>query len=356
MMAGLDDNVQMNGSGADSFGQAVPGIKLDIFGDHQLHVDVDCQAGLARLAHPQEFGLSSGAFATNESCALGTKLHFSQHDRLLIRSSATYAQDPFAIAGQGLLLKPGQTQVFVGKFGGEWDHALSARSDVVTSLDFHALAFGMNDPGNGYVLTPGLRYVRKTSLRSKWDFGVREQLFFGVGKGATNGGLLSEAHAGLVGWTYALTPYADLTARAGPMLLTSPEGAVLFPSLRFSIESYTPSTAISLTMAHDLMIGPTGAGPVVGDIAELGLIKQWLQLGAHARLGLYRNNSALHPVGGLGAIGYGAEVGVEWAFTRNLKLGIAALRDARLNDVTIEHQVDRDVVQLRLTWEKARFN
>ena len=35
---------------------------------------------------------------------------------------------------------------------------------------------------------------------------------------------------------------------------------------------------------------------------------------------------------------------------------VAGMRDARLNDVTIEHQVDRDVVQLRLTWEKARFD
>ncbi|MGE5047108.1 MAG: hypothetical protein ACM3PC_00965, partial [Deltaproteobacteria bacterium] len=44
LMGGFDDNVQLNGNGGDGFGQAVPGIKLDIFGDHDLHMDVDCQA------------------------------------------------------------------------------------------------------------------------------------------------------------------------------------------------------------------------------------------------------------------------------------------------------------------------
>src|SRR3954468_10933386 len=94
LMAGYNDNVLLNGSGADSFGQAVPGIKLDIFGEHNLHVDVDCQAGVARLTHPQEFGLSGGAFATNETCALGTRVHLSPLDKLQLRTSATYAQDP----------------------------------------------------------------------------------------------------------------------------------------------------------------------------------------------------------------------------------------------------------------------
>src|SRR6266446_3259417 len=48
-MAGYNDNVLLNGTGADGVGQAVPGIKLDIFGDHALHVALDCQAGLARI-------------------------------------------------------------------------------------------------------------------------------------------------------------------------------------------------------------------------------------------------------------------------------------------------------------------
>src|SRR5918911_2956819 len=92
LMAGYNDNVLLNGSGADAFGQAVPGLKLDIFGEHNLHMGVDCQAGLARLAHPQEFGLSSGAFASNDTCALATRVHLSPRDKLEFRSSATYAQ------------------------------------------------------------------------------------------------------------------------------------------------------------------------------------------------------------------------------------------------------------------------
>src|SRR5207245_715774 len=82
-----------------------PGIKLDLFGEHDLHMAVDCQAGLARLAHPQQFGLSSG-FATNETCNLETRLHLSPRDKLHFRGGATYSQDPFSI-GLGLLLRAG---------------------------------------------------------------------------------------------------------------------------------------------------------------------------------------------------------------------------------------------------------
>ena len=44
-----------------------------------------------------------------------------------------------------------------------------------------------------------------------------------------------------------------------------------------------------------------------------------------------------------------------WKFTRDLRVEVAAVRDARINDVTVAEQVDRDVFQLRLVWEKARF-
>src|SRR6266540_3685812 len=67
--AGFNDNVLLDGSGADGFGQARPGIRLDLFGDHQFHVDVDCEAGIGRLLHPDKFALNSGgAFATSERC------------------------------------------------------------------------------------------------------------------------------------------------------------------------------------------------------------------------------------------------------------------------------------------------
>ena len=361
LMAGYNDNVLLNGSGADGFGQAVPGIKLDIFGDHNLHVDVDCQAGLARLAHPQEFGLSSSAFAANETCALGTRVHLSPRDRLQLRSSATYAQDPFSIAGLGLLLRPGQSDIFVAKFSGEIQHALSPRTDLIYGADAQALAFGAGDPGNGYVVAPNVRYAWKTSARTQWDLGVREQLFFGVGapvgslrapKGAP-GGLLDEAHSLLLGYTYRLTPFANLRASGGGILVTGGVHAAM-PVARLTLESYTPVTAVSVTVAPDLVIGPSTAGPLVGDVAEVGLIKDWEHLGAHLRAGIYRNADVSRAVD-IGAVGYGVEVGMAWKFTRDLRLEFAALRDARLNDVTVAQQVDRNVFQLRLTWEKARF-
>src|ERR1700674_2151316 len=179
MMAGYNDNVLLgnvpgsNSVGSDPFGQVQPGLKLDLFGEHDLHMDLDCQVGLARLAHPQEVGLSSGAFAANETCALGTKLHLSPRDRLLVLSSATYAQDPFSIAGLGLLWRAGQTQIFVAKFAGEIDHALSNHSEIDYGLDTQALAFGAGDPGNGYVIAPSVKYAWHTSARGKWDLGVR---------------------------------------------------------------------------------------------------------------------------------------------------------------------------------------
>src|SRR5205823_5112906 len=98
--------------------------------------------------------------------------------------------------------------------------------------------------------------------------------------------------------------------------------------------------------------GPrTGAGrtPRPGAFAPARV-----HLRARARVGVYRNADVSRAMD-LGALGYGAEAGVGWKFTRDLKLEFAALRDARLNDVTVAQQVDRNVFQLRLTWEKARF-
>jgi len=361
LMAGYNDNVLLNGTGSDSFGQAVPGIKLDIFGEHSLHVAVDCQVGLARLAHPGTFGLSGGSFAANETCSLGTGARLSERDKLKILTSATYAQDPFSIAGLGLLLRPGQNDIFVAKFSGEIQHALSGHSEVEYGADAQALAFGAGDPGNGYVLAPHLRYAWKTSARSKWDVGVREQLFFGVGadpnprapRGAP-GGLLDEAHSALLGYTYALAPWASLTARGGGVLVTGMRDAAM-PTLRVTLESYTPTTALALTVAHDLVIGPSNAGPLVGDIAELGLMKEGEHLFGRLRFGVYRNADVSRTMD-VGALGYSTEAALGWKFTRDLRIEAAGLRDARLNDLTVARQVDRNVLQLRLTWEKVRFD
>jgi hypothetical protein len=363
LMGGFDDNVQLNGNGGDGFGQAVPGLKLDIFGDHDLHMDVDCQAGIARLAHPEEFGISSGAFATNETCGLGTRVKLSTRDKLQLRTSATYAQDPFAIAGLGLLLRPGQTQIFVAKFQGMVEHALTGHSHFDYGFDAQALAFGANDPGNGYVLAPQARYAWKTSARSTWDLGVREQLFFAVGADpntargtkATPGGLLDEAHSALLGYTYALAPWANLTLRGGGILVTGAAGEVVMPTARVGIESYTPDNMFTFTVAHDLMIGPTTAGPVVADVVELGWIRDWEHFALHLGTGIYRNIGVDKAYVAAGALGYSAEGSVAWKFTRDLRLECAALRDARLNDLALAQQVDRDVLQLRFVWEKARF-
>ncbi|TMB39261.1 MAG: hypothetical protein E6J58_07535 [Deltaproteobacteria bacterium] len=361
LMAGYNDNVLLNGSGADGFGQAVPGIKLDLFGEHNLHVAADCQAGLARLAHPQEFGLSSGAFAANETCTLATRVHLSPRDKLQFRSSATYAQDPFSIAGLGLLLRPGQSDIFVARFSGEVQHALSARTEIDYGVDAQALAFGTNDPGNGYMLAPQARYAWRTSARSKWDLGVREQLFFGVGApvgsahapNGAPGGLLDEGHSVWLGYTYALNRSTDLTVRAGGVMVTGFQQAAM-PTARVQLESYTPTLAISVQVAHDLVIGPSTAGPLIGDVAELGVVRDWEHVSAHFMIGMYRNAALSHAVD-IGSLGYGTEVGLAWKFTRDLRIEAAALRDARINDLTTAHQVDRNVAQLRLVWEKARF-
>jgi hypothetical protein len=361
LMAGYNDNVLLNGSGADGFGQAVPGIKLDLFGDHNLHVGVDCQAGVARLVHPRTFNLSDDAFAANETCSVASKVNLSTRDKLQVAGSATYAQDPFSIAGLGLLLRPGQSDIFVARFSSEIQHALTAHSEIDYGADAQALAFGRGDPGNGYVLAPQVRYAWKTSARARWDVGVREQLFFGVGVDpgsprapqGTPGGLLDQAHSLLLGYTYGLTPWANLILRGGGVMVTG-KNQTAMPTGRVSIESYTPTTALSLTVAHDLVIGPSSAGPLVGDVAEVALIRDWEHFAAHGRVGVYRNADVSHPVD-IGALGYGAELGVGWKFTRDLRLEFAALRDARLNDLTAAAQVDRNVMQLRMTWEKARF-
>src|SRR2546430_10795996 len=111
LMGGYDDNVKLDGTVADGFGQAVPGLKLDLFGEHNLHLDLDCQAGIARLAHPKDFGISAGAFAANETCMLGTRGNMSPRDKPVLRSTATHAQDPFSIARLGLVPPPRPTPV-----------------------------------------------------------------------------------------------------------------------------------------------------------------------------------------------------------------------------------------------------
>lgn len=359
LSSGYDDNVLMNGTAADGFGQVTPGLKLDLFGEHDLHLGLDCQAGLAELTHAEQFGTDRRSFASSENCGLNSKVRLTGDDKLTVRGDVNYSQDPWAIAGAGLLLRPGQTQLFDLNLAAEVDHALSHHTQIETELDANALAFGAGDPGNGYEIAPSVRYAWKTSARSKWDVGFREQLFFGIGAApnplapkGVQGGLLDEAHAAQLGYRYELAPWASLTARGGALLLTGAVQDIVMPTARFSIEGYTPWTAISFTLSHDLIIGPTSAGPLVGDVAEVGLSKQWEHFGVYGRGGFYRDADAFHSMSVIGAMGYDAEVGVDWAFTRELKIGVGAVRDAQLNNTAVAAQVNRDVIQVHLTWQK----
>jgi hypothetical protein len=366
-MAGYDDNVQINGSGGDGFGQIAPGLKLDVFGEHKLHAAFDCQVGLARLQDPNEFGFSSSRVFANENCGLVTRVNLSERDKFYLRTEATYAQDPFALAGLGLLLRPGQTNIFVGKLTIEDTHALSGRSGINYGLDGAILTFGSDDPGNNYVLAPRIRYEWKTSERSRWDLGVREQLFFGLGAAANpankTAGLLGEGHTALLGYHYDLTPWSEVTVRGGPAVVTQSgarnAGTAAMPTARLEINAYTPSYDFMLAVAHDLIIGPSGGGAQVGDVAEAGGTRRWEQLAVHARVGAYRNASAFDQYS-TGTSGYGAEIGLDWHFTRNLALGVPAERDARIYDPTLpgnlQNLVNRDVAQVRFTYEKAHFN
>jgi hypothetical protein len=365
-VGGYDDNIKIDGSGGDGFGQIAPGLKLDIFGEHQLRAAFDCQVGLARLANPNEFGFTNSRVFANEDCNLNTRVNLSERDKFFFRVDTQYAQDPLALAGVGLLLRPGQTTIFVGRMTVEDTHALSGHTDLSFGMDGTILTFGSNDPGNNFVVAPRARYEWKTSQRAKWDAGLREQLFFGIGQAATGGteiGLLGEGHSFLVGYTYELTAWSDVTVRGGPAAVTgqkarlaTEQGTAVMPTLRAELNGYTPAFDVRLTFGHDLVIGPSGGGALVGDIAEVGFTRRWEQLQLHLRVGAYRN-ADIYNQWQAGSSGYGGEAGADWYFTRDLRFGISAERDARLYDPnTNNNLVDRDVVQVRFTYEKAHFN
>src|SRR5947209_9628509 len=97
LLGGYDDNVPLDATGGDYFGRAQPGLRLDIFGEHRMHIDLDCQGSIARLGHPEHFGLGSSNFATGEQCAAGYAERLSNRLVLRLRSRAGYTQDPLAI-------------------------------------------------------------------------------------------------------------------------------------------------------------------------------------------------------------------------------------------------------------------
>jgi hypothetical protein len=360
--AGFNDNVLLDGSGADGFGQARPGIRLDLFGEHQFHVDVDCQAGIGRLLHPDKFALNGGAFATSEQCLAHYKDHWSPRTSSHVVLRSTYAQDPFAISGLGLLLRAGQTQVFSTRLSAEVDHAVSPRAQWRFGLDSQVLAFGANDPGNGAVFTPSIGYAYRTSPYDNVSVTAREQLFYsfgatpaaGSGLRAVPGGILTEAHSVQLGWERRLRPWATLKASGGPLYVTGQNGGVLSPTAKLEIESITPGLAARLIVSHDLIIGASRAGALVGDLAEAATLVTMGNFTGGLRAGVYRNSDLPSQFTAVGPAGYSGEVSLDYRINREWTVGVAGLRDARLNDTNVGPQVDRDVVQLRLTWERFR--
>jgi hypothetical protein len=359
LLAGADDNVPMNGAGGDFFGRAQPGLKLDLYGEHQMRLDLDCQASVARLAHPDRFGYDSGDWFTGEQCQGSFRQRVSPRTALHFDSRVAYVQDPFAISGLGLLLRAGQTQVFNAHLLAEATHAVSARARWTFAVDSNALAFGANDPGNGAVVAPSITYGWFASARGRFELTGREQLFFGFGAtpsllaptGAPSG-LLTQAHAALGGYVYRLTEIATLTTRAGAVYVTGANQGVLQPVGRFEIEVASPRAAMRFVAGHDLIIGASRAGALVGDIAEASLMGKLGPFEGHFRTGVYRNAGLGNWA--LGSLGYSSEASLDYRFAKQWTIGAAALRDARITDLD-GPDVDRDVVQVRMTWEQARF-
>jgi hypothetical protein len=360
LLGGLDDNVPLDGSGGDYFGRAQPGLRLDVYGDHRMHVDLDCQASLARLGHPEKFGMSSGDVATGEQCAAGYRERLSNRMQVRLQSRVGYMQDPLAISGLGLLLRPGQTHVFQGRLSGEAELNVSPRALWTFGVDSQALTFGANDPGNGSYVAPYVTYGYRTTPYARWELTGREQLFFSFGAGPSafapkgvQGGLLTEAHSAMGGYVRRLSAVTTVTARGGASYVTGNPNAVVEPNARFELESALRDYGVHVIVMHDLAIGATRAGALGLDIAEADLMGKLGKFQSHLRAGVYRN-TAVGNFWQRGALGYGTELDVDYRIAKEWTVGVAAAREARLTDTVITQNVDRDVVQLRVTWERAR--
>jgi hypothetical protein len=363
LLGGVDDNVALDGTGGDYFGRAQPGLKLDIFGDHKMHVGVDCQVGLARLGHPDRFSAHTDSeFATGEQCAGGYSEHWSPRLLVHMYSRIGYMQDPLAISGLGLLLRPGQTHVFQGRLSGAAELSTSPRAKWTFGLESQNLTFGANDPGNGGYVAPSVTYGYRTTPYVTWEVTGREQLFYAFGASASAvfhtpalaGGLLTEAHSATAGYVRRLSAVTTLTARAGASYVTGRQSAgQVEPVAVLEIETAKHDSGVHFLVMHDLAIGATHAGAIGGDLAELGLFQVLGKFEGHLRAGVYRNTQ-VGDWARLGAVGYTGEAELDYRFAKEWTVGAAALRDARVTDTDFGQQVDRDVVQLRLTWERAR--
>ena len=134
--------------------------------------------------------------------------------------------------------------------------------------------------------------------------------------------------------------------------MTGVNGGQFSPTARLEIESITPTLATRLIVSHDLIIGAFRAGALIGDLAEAAAIVNLGRFTAGLRAGVYRNSDLPSQFTAVGSAGYSGEASLDFRIGREWTIGVAALRDARLTDVNVGPQVDRDVVQMRLTWER----
>ena len=103
-----------------------------------------------------------------------------------------------------------------------------------------------------------------------------------------------------------------------------------------------------------VIIGASRAGALIGDLVEGATLITLGDVTAGVRLGVYRNSDLPSQFQAIGPAGYSGELSLDYRMGREWTLGVAGLRDARLNDTDVGRQVDRDVVQVRLTWERFR--
>jgi hypothetical protein len=161
------------------------------------------------------------------------------------------------------------------------------------------------------------------------------------------------ATAALFGYRRRFTEVMYLQIYAGPSYLRQPGGAAYMPVARIDLEAATPTSGLHVTLLHDLVLGPSHGGPLVGDLAEVAVSGVLVgPIAGHLRGGIYRNQ--LPGVADLGIVGYSAGAGLDLRVGRAWTMSAIAVRDARLNGDPAEHNIDRDVVQMRLTWEMPR--
>ncbi len=353
--AGYDNNILLDGQGGDGFGQILPGLKLNLFGDHGLKSTIDCSVGFSRLERPEQYPAANGDLVLNQLCAADFRSRLGTRTALKFDLKTQYAQDPFSVANLGLLLRPGQRNIFHSRFGSELSYRNSEEGTTLVGLDQESLYFTPGDPGNGLLLTPHVAYEHRMTAFDTVSLGLREQLFFGLGKTTVaewSGGSTGIDTAVLAGYKRRLSAIAELAVYAGPSILSRPTGQTFLPVGRAELELATPTNGLHLAVFHDVVLGPTLGGPLLGDNAEAAVFQDLVtNLRGTLRGGIYRNET---PDGNGSVLGYGAGVGLDYRIGRAWILGATAARDARLGGADADHIVDRNVFQLRLTWESPR--